>query len=213
MRVSPSRAAIAAVGLLTAVAVAVPSPAGASVLTRPGAQIGSPDADIVAAARATDRPGVLLRYQPATNTWTQIAVIGSPQAVVLQHGALESLVAAPADALQSLVRWSPRIACLLVSFTIGACADTAVTYENVVPSGAKVTIKSLETIDGDEAKKMREGSDEIARQRDILEGKTAERGETTEGGYSNGADGVEDEAFDWGDSVVEVFEDLSFLAF
>jgi hypothetical protein len=201
MRVPPSSVTIAAAGLLSAVVVAVPSPAGASVLTHPAAQSVSPDARIVAAAQATGRPGVLLRYQPATNTWTQIAVIGNPQAMV-QH-----------DALQSHARWSPRIACLLISFTIGACADTAVTYEHVVPSGATSIIKSLETIDGDEAKKLREGSKEIAKQRATLEGKTAEQGDTTEGGYSNGADGVEDQAFDWGDSVVEVFEDLSFLAF
>jgi hypothetical protein len=201
MHMSPSRLAIAAAGLLSAVAVAAPSPAGASVLTRPAARSVSPDTHIVAAARATGRPGVLLKYQPATDTWTQIAVIGNPQATV-QH-----------DALEPHVRWSPRIACLLISFTIGACADTAVTYENVVPSAAKSIIKSLETINEDEAKELREGSKEIAKQRDILEGKTAEQGDTTEGGYSNYADGVEDQAFDWGDSVVEVFEDLSFLPF
>jgi hypothetical protein len=201
MLVSPSRVAIAVAALLSAAAVAAPSPAGASVLTRPVARSVSPDAHIVSAARATGRPGVLLKYQPATNTWTQIAVIGNPQAVVQP------------DALLPSVRWSPRIACLLISFTIGACADTAVTYENVVPGGAKSIIKSLETIDGEEAKKLREGSNEIAKQRDILEGKTAEQGDTTEGGYSNFADGVEDQAFDWGDGVVEVLADLSFLAF
>jgi hypothetical protein len=201
MRVSPSKVAIAASALLSAVAVATPSPSGTSVVTRPDALGASPDAHIVSVARATGRPGVLLKYQPGTNSWTQIAVIGNPQTTVQQ------------DVLESYVRWSPRIACLLISFTIGACADTAVTYENVVPSGAKSIIKSLETIDEDEAKKLREGSNEIAKQRDIFEGKTAERGDTTEGGYSDYADGVEDQALDWGDGVVEVFEHLSFLSF
>jgi hypothetical protein len=201
MRVPPSRFAITTSVLLSAVALAAPSPAGASSLTRSATRSASPDADIVSAARTTGRPGVLLKYQPATNTWTQIAVIGNSQTAVQSY------------ALEASVRWSPRIACLLISFTIGACADTAVTYENVVPSTTQSIIKSLETLDGEEAEKLREGSKEITKQRDILEGKTAEQGETAEGGYSNGAEGVEDQAFDWGDGVVEVLEDLSFLAF
>jgi hypothetical protein len=212
MRLTHPRIAIAAAGLLGVAGIAVPSRVDASVLTHPTVRSVNPDARIVADARATGRPGVLLRYQPATDTWAQIAVIGNPQAV-LQSDALESLVAARPDILGPHVRWSPRIACLLISFTIGACADTAVTYENVVPSGYVPIFKSLETIDGKEAEEMREGSKEITKQRDILEGKTAEQGDTAEGGYSNYADGVEDQAFDWGDGVVEVVMDLAFLPF
>jgi hypothetical protein len=201
MRVSPSRIAITATALLSAAAVAAAPPASASVLRPPDTRSVGADAHIIAAARAAGRPGVLLRYQPATNTWTQIAVIGNPQAVVRN------------EILEPHVRWSPRIACLLISFTIGACADTAVTYENVVPGTAGSIIKSLDAIRENEAEELREGSKEIAKERGILDGKTAEHGDTAEGGYSNYADGVEDEAFDWGDGVVEVIVDLSFLAF
>lgn len=53
----------------------------------------------------------------------------------------------------------------------------------------------------------------IEEQAKILEGNNSEAGDTTEGGFSNGAEGLEDSAFDWGSGTVEVFEDIAFIAF
>jgi hypothetical protein len=212
VRAVQKRFAIITVSLLGAVAFIVPATASAAAVTQAAVPSASSTAETISHAEAAGLPGVLFQYHPATDSWTQVAVVGNPQTASVAAPAVfgtaqDSTVAEPEAA------WSARVACLLVSFTIGACSDVAVTYQNVVPTTDAAIIKSLETIDGDEGKEMREGNNEIEKQREIIDGDTAEEGDTTEGGWSNGVSGVEDDDFDWGDAITELYDDVSYLAF
>lgn len=202
MRVVGSKVVMVAAGLLSAAAVVAPSTARAATTSTPSAQSATTASQAIAEAQMEGQPGTLMHYQASTNSWTQVATIGNPQA------------ASEGDTLaEPAVSWTPRVACLLVSFTIGACSDVAVTYKDVVPTKAATIIKSLETIDGDEANEMREGSNEVQKQREILEGDNSESGTSAEGGYSDGAAGAEDSAVDFGGGYTDIIIDVLEIGF
>jgi hypothetical protein len=193
------RVAGAMVGaLLCVAAIALPSTAGAAVPTS-----SSGSAVTGAIARAELSGGTLFKYHPATDTWTQISIPGRPV------GVLAPELSDKADA-----SFVSRKACLVLSvFTIGLCDNTAVTYEDVVPTKAATIIKSLETVDEDDLKQLKEGDAAYNKAMNILKGGNSTASDDATGGYSNGAAGAEDEAIDFGDGFTDVVVDVLEIAF
>jgi hypothetical protein len=181
----------------TASAFAAPGPVSPPAATAPSATASAAGSanvsQIIAEAQIAGRDGTLFQYQPATGSWTQIATVGDAES---------------AD-VEAASGWTSKLACILVSLTIGACDNVAITFKQVVPQTDAKIIDTLESMDTDDAEKIKEGQPLINKEQDIIRGASADQGSEVEGAMSDAADGVEDGIFDWGSSVIQVIPDIA----
>ncbi|MGA2013980.1 MAG: hypothetical protein ABSH51_26085 [Solirubrobacteraceae bacterium] len=179
-------------------ALAAPGPVSLPAATAQSSPAVSPTvAQIVAEAKVTGLDGTLFQYHPATGSWTQIAVIGQPETASVD-----------ADAASG---WTSNLACILVSLTIGACDNVAITFKEVVPNTDAQIIGTLESMATDDAEKIRIGTVLDNKEQDIIRGASADRGSEVEGAMSDAFQGVEDGALDFGSGVVEALPDIAFF--
>lgn len=195
------RAAIFIAGLFGVIALVVPATSAASTNASSSISSSAIPSTVIAKAEAVGQPNVLLKYSPATGSWSQVATVDQPFAAAVTP----DVVAAPEISAKT------AFACLLLTWTIGACDDIAVVFKQVTPSTASGIISSLETVDEDDLEQTKETYNMWLEKDHILQGADATSGDEAEGGFEDAAgDGVEDDAVDFGGDFVDVVIDVLF---